>query len=158
MSKATIVKNKVSRARLGLIKEDSSVERHPSIKNLVNQMNNPEPIKPNNFLSINNINNNFGENLVNNNFNNKNDTKIGINIITCDHKISNEKDTFFVEANEKKQSQLLETRKNQLSIKKPIFYELNEEQKQFDKKITNMMEEGKDYQTIEDQFKGMLKK
>ena len=155
MSKASRVKNKIGRSRLGLVKEDTSVDRHPSIKNLINQMNNPEPINSNNLLNINNFNNNFDENMIDNN---KNDNKIGINIITCDHKISNEKETFFMEADEKKDPQLLETRKNQLKINKPIFYELSEEQKQIDKKITNLMEEGKDYKVIEDQFKGMLKK
>ena len=154
-----MVKSKVPRTRLSLMKEDTSVDRHPSIKNLVNQMNNPEPIIPSNLLNVNNFNNNFDENLFNNNnFSSKNDNKISINIITCDHKISNEKETFFMEADEKKDPQLLETRKNQLKINKPIFYELSEEQKQIDKKITNLMEEGKDYKVIEDQFKGMLKK
>ena len=43
-------------------------------------------------------------------------------------------------------------------ISKPLFYELNEEQKQFDKRITNLMVEGKDYKTIEKQFQGILKK
>ena len=35
---------------------------------------------------------------------------------------------------------------------------LNEEQRKLDKKITNLMEEGKDYIMIERQFESVLKK
>ena len=82
---------------------------------------------------------------------------MGINIITCDHKLIDDKDTFFVQANENSNKKRIEN-KNNLKIKKSIFYEFNDEQKKLDKKITNLMEDGKDYKIIEKQFQGLLKK
>ena len=147
MSKST---NKVSRKRLALIKEDPSVIKHPSIKNLLNQINNPEPIPFINNINVNNINQKH--------YDNKNlQTNVGINIITCDHKLIDDKDTFFVQANENSNKKRIEN-KNNLKIKKSIFYEFNDEQKKLDKKITNLMEDGKDYKIIEKQFQGLLKK
>ena len=147
MSKST---NKVSRKRLALIKEDPSVIKHPSIKNLLNQINNPEPIPFINNINVNNINQIH--------YDNKNlQNNVGINIITCDHKLIDDKDTFFVQANENSSKKRIEN-KNNLKIKKSIFYEFNDEQKKLDKKITNLMEDGKDYKIIEKQFQGLLKK
>ena len=150
MSKTPIATKKLSLNRLAVIKEDSSVNKHPSVKNLINQMNNPEPI-PSSF--INNINVINNENLSNKNL----QSNIGINIITCEHKIIDDKDTYFVQANENKNKKKME-KKNNKKIKKSIFYEFNDEQKKMDKKITNLMEEGKDYKIIEKQFQGLLKK
>ena len=147
MSKST---NKVSRKRLALIKEDPSVIKHPSIKNLLNQINNPEPIPFINNINVNNINQIH--------YDNKNlQTNMGINIITCEHKLIDDKDTFFVQAKENSNKKRIEN-KNNLKIKKSIFYEFNDEQKKLDKKITNLMEDGKDYKIIEKQFQGLLKK
>ena len=154
MSKTPITKNKVSRKRLSLIKEDASVSKHPSVKNLLNQMNNPEPIPLiNNNIAIDNDKNNNQINYDNTNLK----TNIGINIITCEHKIIDDKDTFFVQTNENNNKKKLSLR-NSLNIKKSIFYEFNDEQKKVDKKITNLMEKGKDYKAIEKQFQGLLKK
>lgn len=160
MSKASYSINKIHRKRLCLIKEDYSVKRHPSIKTLLNQINDPEPPKFNsNFINITTCNNN----LIENNCVKENKEKvttpsnIGINIITCEHKIINDEDTFFLETKPIENSNL-DNKKNKIMISKPLFYELNEEQKQFDKRITNLMVEGKDYKTIEKQFQGILKK
>ena len=162
-TKASSSKNKISRARLSVNKKDFNVKRHPSIKTLMNQMNDPELLNFNN----NNINittsndNNIIENNCVNEVNEKvtNPTNIGINIITCDHKIINDEDTYFIEADPNQNTNInIDNEKNKLMINKPKFYELNEEQKQFDKKITNLMIEGKDYKTIEKQFQNILKK
>lgn len=147
MSKKTSLdSNKKSKNRLFLTK-DSSVERHPSVKNLLNQINNPEPLPTNNIISISTNNENSQENNIN----------IGINIIPCEHKIKDEKETFFIESNENNNN-IINNSINNIKIVKPSFYTLNEEQKKLDKKITNLMEEGKDYSTIEKQFKDVLKK
>ena len=151
MSKLTSFNvNKVSKNRLFLAK-DSNIERHPSVKNLLNQINNPEPIPINNYK----INNNILISTDNEN-SQKSNINIGINIIPCEHKIVDEKESFFIESNEN--NHILKNSMNKLNIPKPSFYTLNEEQQKLDKKITNLMEEGKDYITIEKQFKDVLKK
>ena len=165
MFKSTNSIKKVYRKKLSIIKEDLSIKRHPSVKNLLNQIDNPEPPKFNsNLINIIASNN---DDLIENGSENENKEKVltptnlSINIIECEHKIINDEDTFFIETVpvEKDNSDInLDNRNNKLMINKPLFYELSEEQKQFDKRITNLMVEGKDFETIEKQFQGILKK
>ena len=144
--------NKISKNKL-FIAKDPNIERHPSVKNLLNQINNPEPISINNYK----INNNNNISIPTDNENSqKSNINIGINIIPCEHKIKDEKETFFIEADVN--NKILNNSVNKLNIPKPSFYMLNEEQRKLDKKITNLIEEGKDYIMIERQFESVLKK
>ena len=165
MFKSTNSIKKVYRKKLSLAKEDFSIKRHPSVKNLLNQIDNPEPPKFNsnliNIIASNNddLRENGSENV--NKEKALTPTNLSINIIGCEHKIVNDEDTFFIETVPVKKDNSninLDNRNNKLMINKPLFYELSEEQKQFDKRITNLMVEGKDFETIEKQFQDILKK
>lgn len=166
-----------SRKRLGLLKQEINLQRHPSVKSLF-----PETEEKSLINSINNQNSNnnkatlsfpvFSSETQSYNFKR-------INIITCEHKLNNN-ETFFIKANPEEvnnDSSIINNKinidikndevkidkdkkrnSNKLNISKPLIYGFTEEQKKLDLKITNDMAKGKEYRIIENSFKEMLKK
>lgn len=158
---------------LGLDKFERNLQKHPSTKALYDKNGNEllpsENIKNEVFtfyINGNNINTNKNESNNNNesddsNKKTKNDKPkqpLYIQINKCEHKIKDEKETFFIESGGNfKQPHI---NNNNLCINencKPLFYGFSENQKEFDKQITNDMEKGKEYKSIERKFLGVLK-
>ena len=137
--------------RLGLPKPEISLQKHPSVKSLFKSDDTKEKndIEQNtNFL--------FGNNAEDSSINiQKNKTNFGINIISCDHKIMNDKETFFIEQNIENN---LPNEKERSNIKIiPLKYEFDEKQKKLDALITKQMAKGEEYKIIEKNFIGLLK-
>ena len=91
---------------------------------------------------------------------------MSVQINRVEEKLVNNKDTFFVEMNddeEKQQrNQILKknigSNKNINKNSKPLNYGFNDNQKKFDKDITEAMSKGKEYNEIEGKFANQLKK
>ena len=145
---------------LSLNNQEKSLEKHPSMKTFFNQVKEKEQKekneeKDNNIINI--IQSEEEEKL--DNINNETENiNIQINIIECEHKLSDGKDTFFIDTNNNIINYMnKKVYKNNNDIK-PLNYEFNEKQKKLDSKITKQIFQRKDYNIIEKNFDGMLKK
>ena len=135
---------------LGLLKPEISLQRHPSVKSLfkINDAKEQNIIEQNeNFF--------FNNNFVNPVNIQKNKTNIGINIILCEHKIIDDKETFFISQNIENNLLNENVRSNIKTI--PLKYEFDEEQEKLNTLITNQMAKGEGYKIIEKNFIGLLK-
>ena len=142
--------NKKSK-KLCLLKPVIDLQKHPSVKSLfkINDAKEQDfKEQKTNFL----FNNNDEVNLIEIK---KNKTNIGINIISCDHKIIDDKETFFIEKNI--EDNLINEKKGSNIKIIPLKYEFNENEKKLDALITNQMAKGKGYKIIEKNFTGLLK-
>ena len=142
--------------RLGLLKPEINLQKHPSVKSLFQTNDTKEKKEQNiieqntNFLSVNNVKDNLINTI-------KNKSTIGINIISCDHKIIDDKETFFIEQNIENN---LKNDKESSNIKikiTPLKYEFNENEKKLDALITKQMAKGEEYKIIEKNFIRLLK-
>ena len=140
---------------LSLKNPEKSLEKHPSMKTFFNQVKEKEEKEANNII-INNIQSEEKEKLNNINRKTKN-INITINILECENKLSDGKDTFFIEANNISYNNQKLYKKNKNAIK-PLNYEFTEKQKKLDAKITKQIYQGKNYSIIEKNFNGLLKK
>ena len=140
---------------LSLNNPEKSLEKHPSMKTFFNQVKEKEDKKANNII-INHIQSEEEEKLDNINPNNKN-INITINILECEHELSDGKETYFIETNNISFNSQKIYKKNN-SVIMPLNYEFTENQKQLDAKITKQIIQGKKYNIIEKDFKGLLKK
>ena len=142
---------------LSLKKEEQNLEKHPSMKTFFNQIKEKKEFEKNNNNNINimEIVEDEDEEINNNNDIKKNNN-IKINIIECEYKLKDDKETFFVEANNNK-SVIYNIYKNKIN-NKALNYELTKNQKKLDEKITKEINEGKEYNIIEKNFVGLLKK
>lgn len=177
-----------SRKRLGLMKKEINLQRHPSVKSLFSEIDTITKDDSNNYIA-NEINTINIINSISSSKNNNHNFK-RINIITCEHKLNNN-ETFFIKVNpEESESNNDNSKKtnnnnidnlaniniqydepktnatnknniknnsNKLKLNKPSFYGFSDQQKDFDKRITDSMAEGKDFTYIENSFKGLLK-
>lgn len=167
-----------SRKRLGLLKQEINLQRHPSVKSLFSE--NIEISKTDSTDTVTSQNNTI--NIINsaNSSKSQNYNFKRIHIITCEHKLNNN-ETFFIRANPEEidsnnrnnninnnlqydeqkilYSNNIKTNNNNKLLQniKPSFYDFSDEQKELDKKITDDMARGKDYSFIENTFKGLLK-
>ena len=142
--------NKKSK-KLCLLKPVIDLQKHPSVKSLfkINDAKEQDfKEQKTNFI----FNNNDEVNLIEIK---KNKTNIGINIISCDHKIIDDKETFFIEKNI--EDNLINEKKGSNIKIIPLKYEFNENEKKLDALITNQMAKGKGYKIIEKNFTGLLK-
>ena len=142
---------------LSLKKEEQNLEKHPSMKTFFNQIKEKKEFEKNNNNNINimEIVEDEDEEINNNNDIKKNNN-IKINIIECEYKLKDDKETFFVEANNNK-SVIYNIYKKKIN-NKALNYELTKNQKKLDEKITKEINEGKEYNIIEKNFVGLLKK
>ena len=144
--------NKKSK-KLCLLKPVIDLKKHPSVKSLfkINDAKEQDfKEQKKNFI----FNNNDEVNLIEIK---KNKTNIGINIISCDHKIIDDKETFFIEQNIENN---LKNDKESSNIKikiTPLKYEFNENEKKLDALITKQMAKGEEYKIIEKNFIRLLK-
>ena len=91
---------------------------------------------------------------------------MSVQINRVEEKLVDNKDTFFVEMNydeEKKQrkeiiKKKIGSHKNLNNNSKPLSYGFSDNQKKFDKDITEAMSKGKEFNEIEGKFAGQLKK
>lgn len=160
--------NMSSKKRLGLLKPEINLKRHPSVKSLF-----PDMDETSQYSEITNSTNEINRNHCSSSKNSSFSFK-KITIISCDYKLSNENDTFFIEANDENENcndnykynfyiddDNIDDNNNFNKINKmskPLFYGFTEEQKQLDKKITGEIKKGNNYLSIEKSFKGLLKK
>lgn len=167
MSKTPKTKGKL----LCLDKQEKSLAKHPSMKSFFNQVKEKEENLNNNIKNTNIINNpNINiiqiedeedeeeKQIIGNN---KEKEDIKINVVECEHKLSDGKDNFFVETNKDNIKYNIDNinfvfKRN--SNTKPLNYGLSEKQKKLDEKITKQMKQGKDYNIIEKNFDNLLKK
>lgn len=150
-----------SRKRLGINKPEISLQRHPSVKSLFPEVDEPSKEYP--YINNNNQIKNPSSKIHNYNFRK-------INIIPCEYKLFNNNETFFIHANPEENDFCCENNgiqmkyedennyKNMNGISKPLIYGFNEEQNELDRKITEQMAKGKDFNYIEKSFRGLLKK
>ena len=89
---------------------------------------------------------------------------ISVKIDRVEEKLVDNKETFFFEMNDEDRKNIIKKDTDNTKVKsifinsKPLNYEFNEEQKEFDKHITNAISEGKKYNEIEDKFINQLKR
>ena len=91
---------------------------------------------------------------------------MSVQINRVEEKIVDNKDTFFVQMNDYEEKQQrkeiikkkIASQKNLNKNSKPLTYGFNDNQKKFDKDITEAMSKGKEYNEIEGKFAGQLKK
>ena len=91
---------------------------------------------------------------------------MSVQINRVEEKIVDNKDTFFVQMNDYEEKQQrkeiikkkIGSHKNLNKNSKPLTYGFNDNQKKFDKDITEAMSKGKEYNEIEGKFAGQLKK
>ena len=142
---------------LSLKKEEQNLEKHPSMKTFFNQIKEKKEFEKNNNNNINimEIVEDEDEEINNNNDIKKNNN-IKINIIECEYKLKDDKETFFVEANNNK-SVIYNIYKKKIN-NKALNYELTKNQKKLDEKITKEINEGKEYNIIKKNFVDLLKK
>ena len=143
---------------LSINNQEKSLEKHPSMKTFFNQVKEKEEKEENNDI-LNIIQSEEEEKL--DNINNKTDNiniNIKINIIECEHKLSDGKETFFVETNNNPNNYNNSKFYKKNNDIKPLNYEFTEKQKKFDAKITKQIYQRKQYNIIEKSFEGLLKK
>ena len=153
---------------LTLSAPEKSLEKHPSMKTFFNQVKEKEEEETNCKYNNDNININ------NDNFNihiiepkdieeekeedkSKNENiNIKINIIECEHKLYDGKDTFYLESKSNGKYNINKfILKNNVS--KPLIYGFADNQKKLDEKITKQIYQRKKYNIIEKNFDGFLK-
>ena len=91
---------------------------------------------------------------------------MSVQINRVEEKLVDNKDTFFVEMNDVEEKQQrkeiikrkIGSHKNLYKNCKPLSYGFDDNQKKFDKDITEAMSKGKEYNEIEGKFAGQLKK
>jgi hypothetical protein len=170
-------KTQNSKNRLGLNLFEANLKRHPSVKGLFDENGNMKiPTNSNNEYLVFNVSNKDGtndtihyigvdkneeENSDEENNNKKEVMPVQINRV--EEKVVNNKDTFFVEMNDEDKKEIIrikEEKTKQMSKKtsKPLSYEFNDTQKEFDKDVTDAMSKGKEYEVIEEKFINQLKK
>ena len=165
MSKTPKIKGKL----LCLDKKEKNLANHPSMKSFFNQVKEKEENLNDNNKNLNMFKNpNINIIQVEDNVeedekieNNREKNNLKINVIECEHKLSDGKDTFFVESNKdniKYNINNINYIFKKCNNSKPLNYELTEKQKILDEKITKQMNQGKDYDIIEKNFDGLLKK
>lgn len=147
--------------KLCLLKPEISLKKHPSVKSLFPEFDNNEIINKIKNFGFNNDKNSSQ-------FRNSNYNFTNIIIISCEPRLSQEEETFFMEDYKEKEKDIIKDNLNSNDFykdkniygnnKKPFLFCLTDEQKKLDKKITQGISEGKNFQFIENSFKGLLKK
>ena len=163
-----------SKNRLGLNLFDANLKRHPSVKGLFDK---DGKIKiPTNakdeflLLNVENKSEKESNDTSNNNGEEENEEKgkkkpkrrtMSVNINRVQDKMVDNKETFFVEMNDKEMREFIKSKPNK-NVKsefvEPLNYEFTDNQKKFDKDITEAMSRGKEYSEIEGKFIDQLKK
>ena len=163
--------------RLGLNLFEANLKRHPSAKGLFDEdgkIKKPTDSKDELLLfNIDNKSEKESNDTSNNNGeieekekikeNNPKKRTMSVQINRVEEKIVDNKETFFVEMNDKEMKDLIKSKSNNNKIKtklsgEPLKYEFTDYQKKFDKDITEAITKGKEYTEIEDKFKNQLKK
>ena len=152
--------NPNKRSRLSIDRVEANLNRHPSVKSLFDEMGNKKT--PSDDFDSNNKNDLYSCSIEYNNERNSNIKSecFLIKIDKCDHKILDEKESFYVEADPSniENNEILNKVNNSKKIVRPLIYQFNDSQKKFDAEVTKEMAEGKDYKLIEQKFLSALKK
>ena len=152
MSKASSTKLKF----LSLNNQEKSLERHPSMKTFFNQVKEKEEKEAHNIINV--LQSEEVEEEKIDNIDKTENINIKINIIECEHKLSDGKDTFFIETNNKNNKCNVNNAYKMNGAIKPLNYGFTKNQKKLDAKITKQIYQGKNYNIIEKNFDGMLQK
>ena len=158
-----------SKNKLSLNLFEANLKRHPSVKGLFDEngdLKNPSDSK-NEFLFLN-INNQSNEKESSDvtDANEVDEKKKGyssmpVKIDRVKEKLVDNKETFYIEMNDENKKEILINKnfdKKKSKFSKPLSYEFDDSQKEFDKDVTDAMSKGKDYGEIEIKFMGQLKK
>lgn len=152
----------------------ANLQRHPSVKGLFDEdgkMKTPSDSKDEYLLlAVNNKNeqsniipeDNNNKNIKDDNNKEKKRTSIPVKINRVEEKLVDNKETFFVEMNDEQRKEILkknnDKRNSNSKLGKPLSYEFNQSQKEFDKDVTDAMSKGTEYKEIEGKFANQLKK
>jgi len=131
-------------------------EKHPSIKNLLNdqeKINNKSNEELNDYLKSVNVDDEKNEVL---NFNDNNNCNYCFNIIDVDTQLYNPNNNFYILKDNNninnQELNIYKTKKNKSQINKKNLYYFNEDQLKLDYKITNQIKCNQDYEKIEKNF------
>lgn len=166
-------KSDSKRNKLSLNLFESNLKRHPSVKCLFDEegkKKNPSNSNDEYLLlnidnkSSNDTSNNYGEEEIEEkeiSFKKKErKLSIPVQINRVEEKIVDNKETFYVEMDEKNKNEILckNKLKNNDKVGMPLSYGFNESQRKFDKDVTEAISKGKTYSEIEKKFSNHLKK
>jgi len=153
MSKASSTKLKF----LNLNNQEKSLEKHPSMKTFFNQVKEKEEKEANNIINV--LQSEEVEEEKIDNIDKTENINIKINIIECEYKLSDGKDTFFMETNNNNNECNIDNNTyKKINDIRPLYYGFSKNQKKLDAKITKQIYQGKNYNIIEKNFDGMLQK
>ena len=165
-------KTEKSKNKLGLNLFQANLKRHPSVKGLFDEdgnMKKPTDSKDECLLlnidsksekESNDTSNNNEENEEKESHDKKRTMSVKINRVQ--EKIVDNKETFYVEMDDKEMKEFISSKPNKEKVmskfSEPLNYEFSDNQKEFDKDITEAMSKGKEYSVIEGKFMNQLKK
>ena len=153
MSKALSTKLKF----LNLNNQEKSLEKHPSMKTFFNQVKEKEEKEANNIINV--LQSEEVEEEKIDNIDKTENINIKINIIECEYKLSDGKDTFFMETNNNNNECNIDNNTyKKINDIRPLYYGFSKNQKELDAKINKQIYQGKNYNIIEKNFDGMLQK
>ena len=163
-------KTEKSKNKLSLNLFEANLKRHPSVKCLFDEDGNMKKPKDSKdeclLLNIDNKSEKESNDTSNNNEeneeNNEKKRTMSVKINRVQEKIVDNKETFYVEMDDKEMKEFINTKPNKEKViskfSEPLNYEFNDNQKKFDKDITEAMSKGKEYHEIEGKFLNQLKK
>ena len=144
--------------KLNIERLEASLIRHPSVKSLFDDKGNPKT--PSN--DSNNKNDIYKFNIKNNEEKDdeelrprtKSEANVFIKIDKVEHKIVDNKESFFVDSG--KTNNII-SNSTKVINQRPAMYKFSNEQKELDDIVTKDMSEGKEYGVIEKKFLSLLK-
>ena len=145
--------------KLNIERLEASLIRHPSVKSLFDDKGNPktpssDTNNKNDIYKFNIKNNDDDENDDEVRPRTKSEANVFIKIDKVEHKIVDNKESFFVDSG--KTNNII-SNSTKVINQRPAMYKFSKEQKELDDVVTKDMSEGKDYEVIEQKFLSLLK-